>query len=398
MFVNPPPPSIKSSEYESKAMHWLPECIENTFKLTQELDNSQAAKETLERQLETKIQTLQDAEIMYGKLPTSGNGNKRTESEWKQLESKLKNSTTEISKQASVIKTFKSENESHSEQIKTLQEKINKLERDITQKRTLIEDLRSKVKAVQEDKKTNAETIKNLEDKIKSMTGGTDQKKSYVESLKKRVTALTTEKHQYEELYFKANTELEKKTKQLISAQNRKTEAENTAVELETAAAQQLHGLASRSESTIETIKGKLKKSHARIQELNQFVKFLASELLNQVHDARDLVKQAKKSKLKNGLTTGVSMSKAHSLASSILNMSETDIEDFMNSTDGTFDEEMAAEGLDDHRRDSEWHRRWQAVLSSKVPFAKQLMEVLMEKVSERDQLLSKVELSQPLK
>ncbi|XP_077988419.1 centlein-like [Glandiceps talaboti] len=362
-------------------------------KLTQELENCQTQKESLERQLATKLELSQSTEIMYGKLPTSSGSSKHTDTEYKQLESKLKNSQSEVSKQAGVIKTLKSENESQTEQLKTLQEKINRLERDVSQKRSLIEDLRGKVKSTQEEKKNNAESIKALEDKIKSLTDGSDQKKSYTESLKKRVTALTKEKHHYEDLYFTTNTELEKKTKQLIDAQNRRTEAENTAAELETAAAQQLHGLASKSESALDSIKSKLKKAHGRIQELNQFVKVLAAELLNQVHDARELVRQAKKSKVQNGMRKGESRNKlVHSLASSILDMSEADIEDFMNSTDGTLQEEMTTEALDEHQKDVEWNRRWQAVVNSKVPFAKDLMEILMEKVTERDQLLSKVE------
>ncbi|XP_070542626.1 centlein-like isoform X2 [Ptychodera flava] len=342
-------------------------------KLTQELENCQTMKESLERQLETKIEALEGSEVVYGKLPSASSAttNKHTDTEWKQIESRLKSSTSEVTRQAGVIKTLKSENESQVEQLKSLQDKMNRLERDISQKRSLIEDLRAKVKSTQEEKKSDTDTIKSLEEKIKSVTEGSDQKKSYTESLKKRVSALTKEKHQYEELYMKTNAELEKKTRQLIESQTKRTEAENTATELETAAAQQLYGLASRSESALEAVKAKLKKAHLRIQELNQFVKILAAELLNQVQDARELVRQAKKSKTENGSKKGQSMSKVHSLASSILNMSEADVEEFMNSTEATLEEEMATEKLEEHRQDTQWNKRWQAAVNSKVPFAR---------------------------
>uniref|UniRef100_A0A8D0HEZ7 Uncharacterized protein n=1 Tax=Sphenodon punctatus TaxID=8508 RepID=A0A8D0HEZ7_SPHPU len=83
--------------------------------------------------------------------------------------------------------------------MRELQEKISRMERDLSMKRHFIEDLRSRMKANQENEKTFNEMLENLEKKVKTLTEDCSNKKTSIDSLKQRLNVATKEKAQYEQ-------------------------------------------------------------------------------------------------------------------------------------------------------------------------------------------------------
>eukprot|EP00057_Strongylocentrotus_purpuratus_P030385 XP_781528.3 PREDICTED: centlein [Strongylocentrotus purpuratus] len=84
---------------------------------------------------------------------------KHSDSEWKSSEARLKFQASEIVRQGSVIKAMKSEKETLHDTIKTLESKIQHLDRDLSQKRSLIDDLRGRARSAGTSDKMHAETV-----------------------------------------------------------------------------------------------------------------------------------------------------------------------------------------------------------------------------------------------
>nr|XP_054755739.1 centlein-like [Lytechinus pictus] len=84
---------------------------------------------------------------------------KHSETEWKSTEARIKSQASEIVRQGSVIKAMKSEKDTLNDTIKTLESKIQHLDRDLSQKRSLIDDLRARARSVSSNDKMHAETV-----------------------------------------------------------------------------------------------------------------------------------------------------------------------------------------------------------------------------------------------
>ncbi|XP_066274913.1 centlein-like isoform X1 [Branchiostoma lanceolatum] len=354
-------------------------------KLTTELESCQSEKSALEKQLAE----LGDASITSG---GSHAAKSHTQADWKHLENRVRTTANEVSRQSDVIKALRAENEDQAVQLRTYQERCGRLERDVTMKRTLIEDMKLKVKMAQENAQTDSSAVQQLEERIKALTLDTEQRKTQLGSLKRRIAAVTKDKYHYEQLYFQTQQDLEKKTKQLQETQTRRHEAETVASELESAAAHQLQGLATKSELAIEAVETKLNRSQTRVGELNTFVKALSAELLHQVQSTRRQVlrvqEDSRRTRERERGQTDESLTKAQSLACSILNISEADLDDIMNP------EEEAGTGVDvkaEKKKDQQWNKKLEKVLSAKVPFATALLELVVEKMEERVDLLERL-------
>ncbi|XP_019640462.1 PREDICTED: centlein-like [Branchiostoma belcheri] len=354
-------------------------------KLTTELEACQTEKASLEKQLAE----LGDASITSAGSHTAKS---HTQADWKHLENRVRTTANEVSRQSDVIKALRSENEDQAVQLRTYQERCGRLERDVTMKRTLIEDMKLKVKMAQENAQTDSSAVGKLEERIKALTLDNEQKKTQLGSLKRRISAVTKDKFHYEQLYFQTQQDLEKKTKQLQETQTRRHEAETVASELESAAAHQLQGLATKSELAIEAVETKLNRSQTRVGELNTFVKALSAELLHQLQSTRrQLLRQEEDSRRTRERERGQkdeSLTKAQSLACSILNISEADLDDIMNP------EEETGTGVDvkaEKKKDQQWNKKLEKVLNSKVPFATALLELVVEKMEERVDLLERL-------
>ncbi|XP_044283710.1 centlein isoform X2 [Varanus komodoensis] len=381
-------------------------------KLTSQLDMTkqrlQASKKTVQTLMSNLNELQREKSDLQGKLDhltqstklreglcpvTSGHTGttpatplKNVDLEMKQLQCKLKNANNEITKHSSVIKSLKYEVQGKEEQMRELQEKISRMERDISMKRHLIEDWRLRMKANQEKEKSFNETLHTLEEKVKALTEDCSNKKASIDSLKQRLNVAMKEKAQYEQMYRKAKEELEKKEIKVANLEGKMAEAECAMTEIETTASQQLHGLARQSEQALEAVQKRLIMSNEKVEEFITFVKTLATELQHSVKEMRTRVRCTKKmlqDKKCSGSLSKESVHRAQYLAASILNISKTDLDDILDVGDDEETKQMKLE----FESDKEWMCYLQKLLEGQFPFASYLMEAVQEKLNEQKKL-----------
>ncbi|XP_041465247.1 centlein-like [Lytechinus variegatus] len=228
-----------------------------------------------------------------------------------------------------------------------------------------------------------------LENKILGLTETLDKKKVEIDSLRKRVAVITKEKHHFEQQAVDLQSELDKKAKVLRDTLSKLSEAESALTEMETTASQQLQMLASQSETALDAAHVKFKQLQSRVRELEAFIEDLATEFSSQAQAALDqaLAKSSRTPTPGPEPEKDQSMIRAQSIASSILNMSTKDLEQFM-------EEEKEREAiqpikLPSHDQDSEWHQQIKSLLNSKKFQRKKLKDMLMEKLHSRDEALA---------
>ncbi|KAM7165650.1 centlein isoform 2-T2 [Macrochelys suwanniensis] len=360
--------------------------------LTSDLAELQQEREDLQGKLEHLAQATR---LKEGLSPVTSNQievtaptpSKNTDLEMKQLYCKLKIANNEITKHSTTIKSLKNEAQEKEERMRELLEKISRMERDINMKRHLIEDLRSRLKANQEIEKTFNETLESFEKKVKTLTEDCSNKKTSIDSLKQRLNVATKEKSQYEQMYRKAKDELGKKDLKLTSLEGKMIEAECAMTELETAASQQLHGLAKQSGQALEVVQKKMLLANDKVEEFITFVKALTRELQRHVQEMRMRIRHAKKIREEKECSRYLSKESVHraqSLAASILNISKTDLAEMLD----TEDDEETERAKMEVEKDKEWLCYIQKLLEGQFPFASYLMDAVLEKLNEKKKLV----------
>ncbi|NXC64630.1 CNTLN protein, partial [Aleadryas rufinucha] len=344
----------------------------------------QQEKENLQGKLKLREHLSQTA----GQSEATPAPSKNIDLEMKQLQCKLKNSNTETTKQSTTIKSLKSQAQEKEEWIRELQVKISQFERDLTMKRHLIEDLRSRLKANQENEKTSNETLESLERKVKALA---EDKTASIDLLKQRFNVAMKEKSEYEQMYRKAKDELEKEDLRLTKLESKMIETECAMTDLETAASQQLHGLAKQSAQALETLQKELLLTSDKVEEFKTSVKTLTRELHHSVHELRTKIKLAKKMGEMKACKKGISQ-ECVQLAASILNVSTTDLYEIRQEGD---DEETAKTKME-FEKDKEWLQHIQKLLEAQFPFASYLIDAVLEKLNEKKKLVE--EYSSPMK
>ncbi|XP_040613140.1 centlein isoform X2 [Mesocricetus auratus] len=356
-------------------------------KLTLDLAGLRKEKEDLLKKLESSsdITSLADevSRVMVPQIQVTTLGPSRSmDLEMKQLQCKLKNATNELTKQSSNVKSLKLELLAKEEHIKEMHEKTSRMERDITMKRHLIEDLKFRQKVNSESNESFNEMLESLEKKVKTLTEECSNKKVSVDSLKQRLNVAVKEKSQYEQMYQKTKEELEKKDLKLSLLISKMNETETAMAQIETAASEQLQGLALQSEQVLESAQKKLLAANEKLEEFTVFVKALVKELQSDVHRTRHQIRELKKMQ-KDKHACKTSTHKAQTLAASILNISRSDLEEILDTED-----EMEIEKTKiDAENDKEWLLYIQKLLEGQLPFASYLLEAILEKINENKKL-----------
>ncbi|CAH1796316.1 unnamed protein product [Owenia fusiformis] len=306
--------------------------------------------------------------------------NQHTESDWKHLQNRLRDSANEVSKQSTLIKSLREENDELREQIKQLNERVNRLERDNGQKRILLEDVRLKLKISQENANTDTKAMAEVENRLRSVTETSDRFKTQCDSLRKRLGVATKEKQEYEENYRKTSAQLDKKTKAISELQAKVSELQSSLQEVERMAERQLYGLANQSEEAIETAQNKLVKMHTNVQEYQSFLKNFSHDLLRSIQQTRaEIYRQKHKPS-----TTAESLRKAKLVAGNILNLSQSDVEELM------IGEELKSQATEleqGKKRDQKWSKKLEKILTKKE-FESDLTEMMSEKLEEKLDLI----------
>ncbi|XP_052032661.1 centlein isoform X2 [Apodemus sylvaticus] len=356
-------------------------------KLTLDLAELRKEKEDLLKKVESSSEITSLAEevsrIMAPQIQVTTLGPSRSmDLEIKQLQCKLKNATNELTKQTSNVKSLKLELLAKDDHIKEMHEKTSRMERDITMKRHLIEDLKFRQKVNSESNESFNEMLETLEKKVKSLTEECSNKKVSVDSLKQRLNVAVKEKSQYEQMYQKAKEELEKKDLKMSLLISKLNDTETAMAQIETAASEQLQGLALQSEQVLEGAQKKLQFANEKIEEFTIFVKALVNELQSDVHGTRHQIRELKKMQ-KSRHACKTSTHKAQTLAASILNISRSDLEEILDTED-----EMEIEKTKiDAENDKEWMLYIQKLLEGQLPFASYLLEAVLEKIKENKKL-----------
>ncbi|XP_058927046.1 centlein isoform X2 [Kogia breviceps] len=357
-------------------------------KLNLDLAELRKEKEDLLKKLESSSKITSLAEevdrVTVPRIQVTSLGPSRImDLEMKQLQCKLKNATNELTKRSSNLKSLKFELLAKEEHIKEMHEKMSRMERDITMKRHLIEDLKFRQKVNLESNESINEMLENLEKKVKTLTEECSNKKVSIDSLKQRLSVSVKEKSQYEQMYQRTKEELEKKDLKLTFLISKINEAESAMAEIETAASKHLQGLAMQSEQALEGAQKKLLLANEKVEEFTIFVKALVRELQNDVHSIRQQIRELKKMQ-KNRDACKTSTHKAQTLAASILNISQSELEEILD----TEDEEEIERTKIDAENDKEWLLYIEKLLEGQLPLATYLLEAVLEKINEKKKLV----------
>uniref|UniRef100_UPI0037E750BE centlein n=1 Tax=Semicossyphus pulcher TaxID=241346 RepID=UPI0037E750BE len=302
--------------------------------------------------------------------------------EVKQLQAKLKSASAEVTRQVAANKALRGQLQEKEDKLRQLQDKTSHAERDVNMKRQLVEDLKTRLKFLQEMEKSYRGQVEELEKKVKTLSEEATNRKAFIESLKRRLNVATTEKGQYEASCSKLKDDLEKKEQRMHALQARVGASEQALAALEQTATEQMEGLTQQSSHALDRLQRQLGQSYSHLEQLHSFIKALASEILLDVQEVKQQLMKRRRSRqantvaAKSGLSAK-SMIKAKSIAASILNMSENDLADILDTDQGT-------EAGSESPGDQEWLEHLNHILQQKIPSAGQLMEAVRVKMKER--------------
>ncbi|XP_078146972.1 centlein [Centroberyx gerrardi] len=304
------------------------------------------------------------------------------EAEVKQLQAKLKSASAEVTRQVAANKALRGQLLEKEDKLRQLQDKASHVERDVSMKRQLVEDLKTRLKFLQETEKSHRGQVEELEKKVKTLSEEATNRKAFIESLKRRLSVATAERSQYEASCTKLKEDLEKKEQRVESLQARVGAGEQALAALEQTATKQMEGLTQQSSQALDLLQRRLGQAYSQLEQLHAFIKALASEILRDIQEVKQQLmkrrrwRQASAVAAKGGLSAK-SMIKAKSIAASILNMSENDLADMM-------DTDQETEARSEGPRDQEWLEQLNHILQQKIPSAGQLMEAVRVKMKER--------------
>uniref|UniRef100_H3D0D5 Centlein, centrosomal protein n=1 Tax=Tetraodon nigroviridis TaxID=99883 RepID=H3D0D5_TETNG len=287
------------------------------------------------------------------------------EAEVKQLQAKVKSTSAEVTKQVAANKALRGQLQEKEDKLRQLQEKASHAERDANMKRQLVEDLKTRLKFLQEMEKSYRGQVEDLEKKVKTLSEEATNRKALIESLKRRLNVTTSEKDQCEASCTKLKEDVEKKDQRVQTLLARLGASEKALAELEKTATDKMEGLAQQSSSALDKLQRQLSQASSQLEQFHFFIKGLASEILLDVQEVKQHLmrrrrrqRQASSVAAQGGLSAK-SVIRAKSIAASILNMSENDLADIMD-TDQYL---QATEAHSESVRDQEWLDHFNRIL-----------------------------------
>ncbi|XP_078118083.1 centlein [Sander vitreus] len=389
----------RANEKITAQLNSLTEKLCSSKQLTQKLTSDLAGKEQQKKVLEMELeqwrqitlpqQTVPPAPVntqcsCQGRImPAPDNPSSQAlEAEVKQLQARLKSASAEVTRQVAANKALRGQLQEKEDKLRQLQDKASHTERDVNMKRQLVEDLKTKLKFLQEMEKSYCGRVEELEKKVKTLSEEATNRKAFVDSLKRRLNVATTEKSKYEASCKKLKEDLEKKEQRMHALQARVGASEQALAALEQTATEQMEGLTQQSSHALDRLQRQLGQAYSQLEQLHSFIKALASEILLDVQEVKQQLMKRRRLRQSNavaakGSLSAKSMIKAKSIAASILNMSENDLADIM-------DTDQGAEACSESPRDQEWLDHLNHILQQKIPSVGQLMEALRVKMKER--------------
>ncbi|XP_028451152.1 centlein isoform X1 [Perca flavescens] len=389
----------RANEKITAQLNSLTEKLCSSKQLTQKLTSDLAGKEQQKKVLEMELeqwrqitlpqQTVPPAPVnaqcscQCRIMPAPDNPSPQAlETDVKQLQTRLKSASAEVTRQVAANKALRGQLQEKEDKLRQLQDKVSHTERDVSMKRQLVEDLKTRLKFLQEMEKSYCGQVEELEKKVKTLSEEATNRKAFVDSLKRRLNVATTEKSKYEASCKKLKEDLEKKEQRMHALQARVGASEQALAALEQTATEQMEGLTQQSSHALDRLQRQLGQAYSQLEQLHSFIKALASEILLDVQEVKQQLMKRRRLRQSNAVAakgglSAKSMIKAKSIAASILNMSENDLADIM-------DTDQGSEARSESPRDQEWLDHLNHILQQKIPSAGQLMEALRVKMKER--------------
>nr|XP_057922850.1 centlein isoform X2 [Doryrhamphus excisus] len=315
----------------------LTEKLSSSKQLTQKLTSELAGVEQQKKVLEMEVEQWRQSTFPHHTMqsPVNAECSCRTlEAEVKQLQAKIRSTSAEVTRQVAANKALRGQLQEKDDKLRQLQDKASHAERDAGMKRQLVDDLKTRLKFLQEMEKSARSQVEELEKKVKSLSEEASNRKAFIESLKRRLNVATTEKSQHEASCTKLKDDLEKKEQRIHALQTRVGASEQALASLEHDATTQMERMTQQSSQALDGLQRQLGQASSQLEQLHSFIKALASEILLEVREVKQQL--MKRRRLRQAGASAKSMIKAKSIAASILNMSENDLADIMDSDQGT--------------------------------------------------------------
>ena len=330
-----------------------------------------------EQKLQADIDRLEQEKDELKQKCDKMSGYVKSESDMKNMETRLRNAQAEVCRLKQEVRCVNEEKDAKIEDFQNVLEKVGRLERDITQKRTLIESLRFKIKTFEENAKNDLKQQNELDAKTQSLKETSESAKRTIENLRNQLA-------HYKNVNIESVQKIEKLQKQLKTAECRKLEVESFASKVENVATSQLEGLASESEAVIEKLQSQLKDAGVIVKEFINVIRAFANELVSKVSKESRELSTKKLQHHRSAYSKG--MLAARSKAAEILDLSTDDIDEIMSPNDS---------GIEIYSKTEAWRTKVEEVLNSKAPFANEMLQVLLEVLSEHTRVTTEAALLQ---
>ncbi|KAG8014720.1 Centlein, partial [Nibea albiflora] len=288
-------------------------------------------------------------------MPTpTGPAPQALEAEVKQLQTRLKSASAEVTRQVAANKALRGQLQEKEDKLRQLQDNPVVYQPHETSTRTSFLTTYTEMCALA---LSYAQTLQTTDcyhyntrmfdeqycqqaqnkgnKRVKTLSEEANNRKALIESLKRRLNVATTEKSQYEALSTKLKEDLEKKEQRIHALQARVGAGEQALAALQQTATEQMEGLTQQSTHALDRLQRQLGQAYSQLEELHSFIKALASEILLDVQEVKQQLMKRRRLRQGNAVAakgglSAKSMIKAKSIAASILNMSENDLADIM--------------------------------------------------------------------
>ena len=331
-------------------------------KLLKEIETLDVKHKQLKSQKEANsVSELTSLKKLEVDLKEKEDSLRKLEENKRSADSKLKQLNTDFAKQLNVNKTLKSENEKLTDKLKINEEKLNHTERDINQKKQLIEFYKKKIEDLNEKEKMEAMSeemalsdnplVNDLKSQIKKLNDSNEKSKTEIKSLKTRMQSIQTEKtlleqklSQSEKSLAEANEKLSQLKKEkskldsnLKQSKSKINELEAFTNELEHTAQSKFQDLSKISQETLAAAQVRLKYAFKSVDNYEKIMIYLYESLLNRSMELRkkiknvELMNRAKSNKSDTNIDSNMKI--AMSLASSVLNLTTTELDDIMSTS-----------------------------------------------------------------
>jgi len=301
--------------------------------LVTSLQDVQIAHDALKSRTSELVECQNELQILVAAHQKDNKEAKNTLKDYKLLSNRLNNMTNDYSKVTVQLKTLNGENDLLTEKMKDYQEKIIKLERLSNQKKNYADDLKSSNISLKEKAEELEKRSESAASRLKMALDREEKNKDYISQIKRKLNECTNEKKTLEESYYNIKLEAENKSRLLQESQHLCHQAESAINEMERTTYQQLKQQQQVYEEKQFKFNEKVAEESNQHNEYNKAVQIFCEMLLTMIHENRSNLIDHKKrieNKQRSSELDSFTQNKAHSIACSILDMSTTDLQDFM--------------------------------------------------------------------